>query len=45
MTRYEPPQHDILTIRHLKTGNQHEQIIKQNKLKTWQINGRGPRNK
>ena len=34
MTRYEMTQHDILTIRHLKTENQHEQLIKQNKLKT-----------
>ena len=36
MTRYEMTQHDILTIRHLKTENQHEQLIKQNKLKTQQ---------
>ena len=42
MTRYETTQHDILTIRHLKTENQHEQIIKNNDLKN-KINGRGPR--
>ena len=34
MTWYETTQHDILMIQHLKTENQHEQIIKQNKLKT-----------